>query len=103
MTSLLSVSDADGDALTAYHFWDDNGAASSGHFVVGGVGQPSGVWAGNPIEVSAAQIGNAQFEAGAGTDKLWVRAYDGFEWSAWKSFDVMAPASAFGGNFELLA
>ena len=58
-SSLFSVSDTDGDAITQYQFWDSTAASTSGHFVVDGVAQ--GV--GQAIDVSAAQLGRRRSRA----------------------------------------
>jgi len=85
--SLFSVSDADGDAMVAYQFWDSTPDALSGHWVVGGVAQP----AGQAITVSASQLASTTFQSGSGGDQLWVRTSDGSLWSDWQSFNVNAP------------
>lgn len=87
-SSLFTVSDADSDAITNYQFWDSTADPASGHFVVGGVAQPTG----QNIDVSAAQLANTSFQSGSGSDDLWVRAFDGMTWSNWKEFHVNAPA-----------
>jgi hypothetical protein len=46
-SSLFTASDADGDTLTTFAFWDSTG---NGHFVVNGVAQPANF----EIDVSAA-------------------------------------------------
>ena len=51
-SSLFSVSDADGDAITKYQFWDSTSDPLSGHFVVGGVAQGTNQY----IDVTAAQL-----------------------------------------------
>ncbi|WP_249209955.1 NF038122 family metalloprotease [Bradyrhizobium manausense] len=73
-TSLFSASDADGDTLT-YYLYDDNAAASSGHFVVNGTVVP----AQTAYAVTAAQLAQTTFVAGSGgtSDDLYVKAYDG--------------------------
>ena len=86
-SSLFSIGDADGDAMTRYQFWDSTADPLSGHFVVNGAAQG----AGQTIEVSAAQLGQTTFHSGSGADDLWVRAFDGMDWSAWKEFHVNAP------------
>jgi hypothetical protein len=86
-SSLLSVSDADGDAMTRYQFWDATADPASGHFVVNGAAQ--GV--NQIIDVSAAQFSQTMFQSGSGPDDLWVRAFDGMQWSAWKELHVNAP------------
>ena len=50
LSSLFSVSDADGDTITKYELWDSTSDATSGHFVVNGVAQPAGTM----IEITAA-------------------------------------------------
>jgi Ca2+-binding RTX toxin-like protein len=80
--SLFAVSDADGDAITQVEFWDDvNGG---GQWRVNGVQQA----AGQTIPVSAADLANALYVGGAnaGTEQVWVRAYDGMAWSGWKNW-----------------
>src|SRR6185503_20250046 len=79
-SSLFSVSDADGDAMTQYHFWDSTVDGSSGHFTINGVAQGTN----QAITVSAAQLSQTRFQAGLTADDLWVQAFDGKEWSAWK-------------------
>ena len=90
-SSLFSVSDADGDAITEYQFWDGTADPSSGHFVVGGVAQA----ARTVIDIPASQLGQVSFLAGTATDMLQVRAFDGRSWSAadsaqWAPFHVAA-------------
>src|SRR5262249_19877901 len=84
-SSLFSVSDADGDVPTRYHFYDDT--IGRGHFAVDGVAQPER----KAIDGAAGQLSQAAF-VGRGTDQLFVQAYDGFAWSAWAPFTVTAPA-----------
>nr|WP_306666327.1 M10 family metallopeptidase [Bradyrhizobium campsiandrae] len=88
-SSLFSVSDADGDSMTAYRFWDSTTDASSGHFVVNGVAQG----ANQNIDVTAAQLAGTTFQSGAVSDDLWVQAFDGTAWSAWKEFHINAPVN----------
>jgi hypothetical protein len=82
------VSDADaGDTVVKYELWDSTADAHSGSFVVNGVVQGTNV----AIGVSASQLSSTTFQSGSGTDKLWVRAFDGQDWGDWKSFTVAAP------------
>ncbi len=83
-STLFSTTDADGDAITAYEFWDD--VAGGGYFSVNGA--PQG--AAQAIAVSAADLANSQYVGGAnpGTEQVWVRAYDGMAWSAWKNWNM---------------
>nr|WP_244645794.1 M10 family metallopeptidase [Bradyrhizobium campsiandrae] len=86
-SSLFTVSDAEGDPITAYHFWDSTPDSSSGHFVVGGVAQGTN----QNINVSASQLASTTFQSGSGSDDLWVQAFDGTAWGAWKEFHVNGP------------
>jgi beta-glucanase (GH16 family) len=86
-SALFSVSDADGDTITKYQFWDSTTDPASGHWVVNGVAQGTN----QAIEVTAAQLAQTTFQSGSGSDDLWVRAFDGFDWSGWKEFHVNAP------------
>jgi hypothetical protein len=81
-SSLFSVSDADGDAITSYHFWDSTAGATSGHFEINGVAQGTN----QAIDVSAAQLSQTTFQTGTTADDLWVQAFDGTAWSAWQEF-----------------
>jgi parallel beta-helix repeat protein len=85
-SSLFSASDADGDTLTQFDFW--NTGTGGGHFVLNGVGQGTN----QSIVVSASQLAQLSYQSGSGADTLWVRANDGTQWSSWSSsFTVTAP------------
>jgi hypothetical protein len=88
--ALFAVSDADGDAITRYQLQDKSTAASSGHWEISGIAQP----AGQPIEISAADLANTEFVGGsvAGVDHLMVRAFDDMVWGGWSNFDVHSHA-----------
>ncbi|WP_249144797.1 hypothetical protein [Bradyrhizobium sp. AUGA SZCCT0274] len=86
--SLFAVSG--GGHMTRYEFWDSTSGASSGHWVLNGVATQSNV----AIEVTAAELASTSFQSGSGADQLWVRAYDGFQWSKWSEFHVTAPVDA---------
>ncbi|HET7086182.1 MAG TPA: M10 family metallopeptidase C-terminal domain-containing protein [Rhizomicrobium sp.] len=93
-SSLFTVSDADGDAMTRYQLWDSTNNPNSGHFVVNGVAQPA--W--TVIDVTAAQLAQTTFVAGTVGDNLQIRAFDGLSWSAadnvrWSPFTVTVPAN----------
>jgi Ca2+-binding RTX toxin-like protein len=81
--SLFLVTDADEDAIVGYEFWDD--VAGGGYLSLDGVAQSS-----NPIPVSAAQLADLDYVAGAqpGTEQVWVRASDGMAWSAWQPWNM---------------
>ena len=93
-SSLFSATDADGDSVQNVQFWNSNGDAASGYFVVNGVVQG----ANQAIAVSAANLANASFQFDTEADQLWVRVNDGTDWSPWQSF-VATPTSGIpAGN-----
>ena len=82
-----SVSDADGDAISKYQFWDSNGAANSGYFWT----PENSRWASSTtIEVDASDLNDVWVRAGAvaGSDTMYVRAFDSTAWSSWNSFVI---------------
>jgi len=94
LSSLFSVSDNDGDAITKYQLWDSTGDPNSGHFEINGVAQA----AGTIINITAAQLGQTTFVTGTVGDSLQIRAFDGIDWSAadnasWAPFIVSIPAN----------
>jgi hypothetical protein len=82
-SSLFTATDPDGDAIT-YALKDLTG---NGHFVVNGVVQATNV----EIDLTAAQLAQATYVAGSGSDQLSIRASDGTLWSAWQTVTVTAP------------
>jgi hypothetical protein len=91
VASLFSASDNDGDALS-YYLYDNNAAASSGHFVVGGTSVP----AQTIVAVTAAQLAQASFVPGAAgtSDDLYLQAFDGKAYSGWNTFVHVATNTA---------
>jgi hypothetical protein len=88
-TSLFKVSDADGDTIAKYAFW--NSGTGGGHFVLGGIAQGPG----QEIDVTAARLSQLTYQSGSGADTLWVRANDGLQWGNWSNgFTVNAPIDA---------
>ncbi|MCC8944177.1 hypothetical protein H8A97_03445 [Bradyrhizobium sp. Arg62] len=83
-SSLFSVNMAAGDSITQYALWDSNGY---GHWTVNGTVQGTNT----EIDISASQLAQTSYQAGPGSDTLWIRAFDGYLWSDWKSF-VISPA-----------
>jgi len=83
----LSVTDADNDAATEYQFWDGGGAANSAYFWT--PANPHND-ANAPITVAAADLANVWIQGGqaAGSEQMWVRAYDGTAWSDWTQFHL---------------
>jgi len=91
ISPVFTATDADGDVITRYRFWDSNSSASSGYFTVNGVRQP----AVQAIEVTANQLQTLRFVGGslAGSDSLWIGAFDGKEWSNWQNFNANTTAT----------
>jgi hypothetical protein len=88
-SSLFTVSDPNGYAITEYQFWDSTRDPASGHFYINGVQQA----AGTVIDVPASQIGQVKFVTGTVSNVLQVRAFDGVSWSAgdtaaWAPFTI---------------
>jgi cold shock CspA family protein len=73
-SSLFTASDADGDMITKYAFWDTG--TGGGHFALSGVAQGTN----QEIDVTAAQLSQLGYQSGSGTDTLWVCANDGSQW-----------------------
>jgi hypothetical protein len=89
-TSLFTASDADGDNLTQspaqYDFWDTG--SGGGHWVINGT--PGMTNTDNVV--NAAQLSQVTYQAGSGTDMLWVRVNDGTGFGPWStSFTVSDP------------
>ena len=82
VTDWLSYSDADGNAATKYQFWDSGPArtaATSGR-------QATPIMRPIPaIDVAASDLANVWVRGGtsAGSETMWVRAFDGTDWSDW--------------------
>ncbi|WP_249142735.1 hypothetical protein [Bradyrhizobium sp. AUGA SZCCT0160] len=83
--NLVSYSDADAHPATQYQFWDGGSGANSGYF-----GTPTNShWAASTvIDVSPADLSNVWLRGGAATggETMYVRAFDGIDWSAWHSY-----------------
>src|ERR1043166_4664664 len=89
--ALFNASDAD-DAIVQYQLWDSGTDPTSGHFAIGGIAQP----ANQAIALGAADLANTQWLAGNsnGIETVWVRAYDGSDWSAWASWTMTSRNAA---------
>src|SRR5262249_28118464 len=83
MSALFSASDADGDAIQTYRFWDP---AGRGYITVGGGPQLTNT----PIGVAGGNLGTVNYVGGstAGSELQWVQVYDGYEWGAWVSWTM---------------
>src|SRR5260370_42510984 len=66
-----------GDSITRYAFWDAGG--DGGHFTVNGAAQPDGQW----IYALPSNLSNVSYVGGpsAGSETLYVEAYDGTQWA----------------------
>jgi hypothetical protein len=94
LSSLIPVSDADGDTITKYQLWDSTRDPNSGYFMVNG----QVMAAGTVIEITAAQLPQTVFVTGSAGDRLEARAFDGLAWSAadtaaWSPFTVTVAAN----------
>src|SRR4030095_951821 len=86
-SSWISYSDADANPATQYQFWDGGGNANSGYFWTPAHGQEA---AGAGITVHPADLANVWVRGGAaaGGETMYVRAFDGIDWSSWDSFTL---------------
>ncbi|MEG3851005.1 C2 family cysteine protease, partial [Microcoleus sp. herbarium19] len=81
----FGVTDADGDKITSYFFYDTNTSSTSGYFTVNGVKQ-----ADTGFSVDADKLGTVSFVGGstASSDYVYTRGYDGTAWSDWKGYTI---------------
>ena len=94
MRNYISASDADGDNIQLYQFYDGGISPNSSHlYTPGNPNFPTGVY----VDVPAADInsmwvhgGNAAWLGGYdyNYELMWVRAFDGTDWSDWDAFYV---------------
>src|SRR5690606_20381810 len=91
ISSWISVTDPDGDAMVRYELWDGGTGSNSAAFWKSGSGYFA---AGSPSSVAAAELGDSWLQGGsaAGTATMWARAFDGTAWSAWDTFTVKSAA-----------
>src|SRR6185437_6526176 len=88
-SSLFTYSDPFGSAATEYDVWDTG--TGGGHFALNG----AALGANQDDVITAAQLSQLSYQSGSGADTLWVRAYNGTQWSPWSnSFTVTAPVDA---------
>ena len=81
-SSLVTASDADGDPIKSYDFYDVG--AGGGHLALNGVTQASGAI----LTYTAAQLSQLTYQPGSAADMLYVRASDGSASGAFASFSV---------------
>ena len=91
VSNWLTYADGDSDPATQYQFVDLGSAAGSGRFWTAAGGYHS---SGPTLTVAAADLSNVWVggATAAGTDQMWVRAYDGHAWSNWDSFTLTSHA-----------
>jgi hypothetical protein len=85
LQSLMKMSDGDNDAAQRWQFWD--ATPGMGQVTVGGVDRGEQTL----IDLTAAEFANGNFRTTIGWDQLWVRAFDGYDWSAWTNLFIVAP------------
>jgi hypothetical protein len=88
ITELVTVGDAEGNAINQYQVRDATGAAGSGYLWADGVSYGQGA------TVSVSSLANTWVRGGAsaGVDTYEVRAFDGITWGAWTAFDLTTRA-----------
>ena len=85
LSDVITFNDADGDALQQLELWDSVGGMN--WWADGGlVDASTGYTTNNPAAVWF------QADAVDSVQKLWLRAYDGQDWSAWDDFNLTSDA-----------
>lgn len=84
----VSFLDDDGNAATQYQFWDGGASADSGYFLTSSNTHHPAY---TSVTVSANELDNTWLRGGtvAGSETMWVRVFDGSDWSAWDSFVLL--------------
>jgi len=84
LSELVSVSDADGDAMIQYQVRDTTATTGSGYLYGNGAIQAQGA------TVACSSLADTWVCGGAnaGADTYQVRAFDGVAWSGWTSFSL---------------
>ena len=87
LANWLSYSDADADPAVQYQFFDAGMAGNSGYLWTADIGQRA---ANAYVTIAAADLATTWVRAGAaaGSETMWVRAYDGHEWGNWDAFGL---------------
>ncbi|MBL8697813.1 MAG: choice-of-anchor D domain-containing protein, partial [Alphaproteobacteria bacterium] len=103
LTSLFSVSDADGDPITRYRFQSLGGSLMSGRIEVDGqVKAPSEIFEATPAQLATALVTAID---SASPYTIFMQANDGTGWTPWQfvNFNVVASSNAaprFSGNAQ---
>ena len=87
VASWVSYSDADGNPATQYQFWDGGTASNSGYFWT--PDNPHHA-ANTAITVAASDLNSVWLRGGQTgvSETMWVRAFDGTDWSVWDQFQL---------------
>jgi hypothetical protein len=93
IASWISYVDAENSAATVYEFWDGGTAATSAYFSTPGTPQHA---ANTSITVNAADLNSVTIRGGqvAGSEAMWMRAFDGSDWSTWDAFTFTTLSNA---------
>jgi len=82
LTDIMTITDPGGDPITQIEVWDETGA--------------NNWWAdGALVDANSGYVTSdiadvwVQADATPGTQPLWVRAFDGWDWSPWERFDLV--------------
>src|SRR5690349_9572708 len=87
--ALFSATDPDGQAITQYRFFD--GTVGAGRFSRNGTPLPEY----QNFAIDAADLGSLVFTPDlAGSDEIWIQAFDGSDWSDWAIVTVTPAANA---------
>ncbi len=81
LSDVIDVADGNGDAVTMFQLWDDQGSTDNWYVGSGYVDAATGY-----ITSSGASDIWFQGDPAASSQTLWVRANDGLAWGAWESF-----------------
>jgi hypothetical protein len=93
----VDYADADGNPATLYQFRDSNPAANSAYLST----PDNAHWAANTdVTVAAANLDDVRVHSGGAntSDIMWVRAFDGTDWSNWAEIDFMTTAQNFSSG-----
>ena len=95
-STLFSVFDSDGDAMTQYELTDRSASSHSGHFNLNGIPQS----ASQTLQIAAADLARLTYASGpgAGAETLTARAFDGYQWSDAKDWRMTTQLAPDAGN-----
>jgi serralysin len=82
LNTVLTVTDTENDTITSYEIWDDQGG---NNWWVGGVGLVDASTGYTVNDLSKVWF---QGDSSNSSQTLWVRVFDGTDWSSWDSFTL---------------